>query len=252
MCSTGTWLAAGTSRASWARSWVGCCWFFFFWAGPLCLWRTSPADPVADKLMVVSASAAMAWSGGAAAPHFPLRACSPHAVLPWPLVSLFVLRDVTLLQGKPVVPRTAMSHKPKKGGMWHRYRSLPLPKSLHAFFAVSPTGMQVTASPLSKVCACLAFVDSPPLQINTMLQVGLIGVAIASGAVAPDVASAWYLPFGALLLQPTPPTHPRTQEGRALPLCCAARCIHYLAVWPSVLLAEPVPGPRLCGGVARR
>jgi hypothetical protein len=48
-----------------------------------------------------------------------------------------------------------------------------LPK-LHSFFAVSPTGMQVRGSPLSK--------------ITTLLQVGLIELAIAMDA---ELAASW-------------------------------------------------------------
>lgn len=103
-------------------------------------------DPLADKIMVVATSGALAWTGA----------------LPLPLVVLWLLRDVTLVQG----------------ASWHRYRSLPVPKTLRSFVAVSPAGMAVTASPLSKA--------------NTVGQVALMTFAIVCGALPPVDAAAWH------------------------------------------------------------
>lgn len=93
-------------------------------------------DPIADKMMIMCTSTALAMSGG----------------LPWMLVSLWLLRDVTLLQG----------------AAWHRWRSIEEPKKFKSLFAVSPSGMQVEASRLSKY--------------NTVLQVGLISFSLLCGA----------------------------------------------------------------------
>ncbi|CAI2349062.1 unnamed protein product [Caenorhabditis sp. 36 PRJEB53466] len=94
----------------------------------------SVLDPVADKLLISTMFVTMTHAG----------------LIPLPLTSIVILRDVCLITG----------------GFYKRYQSMDPPYSLNRFFNPQVSSMQVVPTMMSK--------------INTVLQLSLVALSLAS------------------------------------------------------------------------
>ncbi|CAD6187023.1 unnamed protein product [Caenorhabditis auriculariae] len=94
----------------------------------------SVLDPVADKLLISTMFVTMTYAG----------------LIPLPLTTLVILRDVSLIAG----------------GFYKRYQTMEPPYSLNRFFNPQVSSMQVHPTMMSKV--------------NTLLQILLLSTSLAS------------------------------------------------------------------------